>query len=106
LFPFLLIMALAIRRSGVWERRVIREELASEVGDTVTPEEYQAIIGDRMLRTRRIDRMHPQKSAALVNAQNKLAFRKRRLKDEGSDPEQDSSVGEWRKYIRHLRLFQ
>jgi protease PrsW len=67
--PFLLIMAVALWRSGVWERRVIREELADEVGRSVTPDEYQAIVSDRLLRTRRIDRKHQQTSAALVNAQ-------------------------------------
>ena len=102
--PFLLIMALAVWRSGVWERRVIREELANEVGRSVTPEEYQAIVSDRMLRTRRVDRKHPQASAALVNAQNELAFRKRRVQDEGGDPERDSLVAEWREDIRRLRL--
>jgi hypothetical protein len=40
-------MALAVWRSGRWERRVIREELATEVGRSVTPEEYQAIVDDR-----------------------------------------------------------
>ena len=102
--PFLLIMALAVWRSGVWERRVIREELANEVGRSVTPEEYQAIAGDRMLRTRRVDRKHQQASAALVNAQNELAFRKRRVRNEGGDPERDSLVAGWREDIRRLRL--
>ena len=102
--PFLLIMALAVWRSGVWERRVIRDELANEVGRSVTPEEYQAIAGDRMLRTRRVDRKYPQASAALVNAQNELAFRKRRVRNEGGDPEGDSLVTGWREDIRRLRL--
>ena len=100
--PFLLIIVLAVWRSGVWERRVIREELAREVGRSVTPEEYQAIVSDRMLRTRRIDRS--QASAALVNAQNELAFRKRRVRSEGGDPERDSLVAGWREDIRRLRL--
>jgi hypothetical protein len=94
--PFLLIMALAIWRSGVWERRVIREELADEIGRAVTSEEYRAIVDDRMLRTRRINRMHPQTSAALVNAQHELAFRKHRVKEEGGDPELDELVAGWR----------
>jgi len=102
--PFLLIMALAVWRSGVWERRVIREELANEVGRSVTPEEYQAIASDRMLRTRRVDRKHQQASAALVNAQNELAFRKRRVRNEGGDPERDSLVAGWREDIRRSRL--
>ena len=100
--PFLLIMALAVWRSGVWERRVIRDELASEVGRSVTPEEYQAVVSDRLLRTRRIDRS--QASATLVNAQNELAFRKRRVRSEGGDPERDSLVAGWREDIRRLRL--
>ena len=102
--PFLLVMALAVWRSGVWERRVIREELASEVGRSVTPEEYQAIVGDRMLRTRRDDREPPKVSAALVNAQSERAFRKRRVRDDGGDPEHDSLVAGWREDIRRLRL--
>jgi hypothetical protein len=101
--PFLLIMALAVWRSGVWERRVIREELADEIGQTVTLDEYRAIVDDHMLRTRRMDRTHPRTSAALVNAQNELAFRKRRVKEEGGDPELDELVAGWREDIRRLR---
>jgi hypothetical protein len=99
----LLIMALAVWRSGLWERRVIREELENEIGRSVTWEEYQAIVGDRMLRTRRIDSMHRQKSAALVNAQHELAFRKRRVQNEGGDPELDTLVAGWREDILRLR---
>ena len=101
--PFLALMALAIWRSGVWERRVIREELASEGGTIVTEDEYRAIVDDRMLRTRRVDRAHRQSSAALVNAQHELAFRKRRVRDEGGDPETDTLVAGWREDIRRLR---
>ncbi|MPZ55888.1 MAG: PrsW family intramembrane metalloprotease [Rhizobiales bacterium] len=101
--PFFLIIALAVWRSGVWERRVIREELAAEVGSLLSADEYSGILHDRMLRTRRIDRMHPRASAALVNAQHELAFRKRRVRDEGSDPEQDPLVAGWREDIRRLR---
>ena len=102
--PFLLIMALVVWRSGIWERRVIREELANEIGRSVTPEEYEKIVRDRMMRTRRIDRAHRQTSAEVVNAQHELAFRKRRVQDEGGDPERDSLVAGWREDIRRLRL--
>jgi RsiW-degrading membrane proteinase PrsW (M82 family) len=102
--PFLLMMVFAIWRSGVWERRVIREELADEIGEAVSPEEYRAIFNDRVLRTRRIDRLAPRASAALVNAQNELAFRKRRVKEEGGDPEMDELVVGWREAIRRLRI--
>jgi hypothetical protein len=96
-------MAIALWRSGVWERRVIREELADEVGRTVSPDEYGDIVGDRMFRTRRIDRLHPAASAALVNAQHELAFRKRRVRNAGGNPDLDRLARDWREEIRRLR---
>jgi protease PrsW len=103
--PFLLIMAVALWRSGVWERKVIREELADEVSPhgAVTAREYRDIVTDRILRTRRIQEMQPRASAALVNAQNELAFRKRRLKDLGLDPGLDPVTADWRHRIQQLR---
>ena len=53
--PFVAILAVALWRSGVWERRVIREELAAEVEQAVSEREYGAIAADGMFRTRRID---------------------------------------------------
>ena len=102
-FPLLLVMAIALWRSGVWERRVIREELAGEVGRAVTPDEYREIAADHIFRTRRIDRMDRRHSAALVNAQHELAFRKRRVRDEGNDPERDALASGWREDISRLR---
>jgi hypothetical protein len=101
--PFFLVMALAVWRSGMWERRVIREELAEEVGRTISAREYDDIVGDRILRTRRIDPARPRASAALVNAQHELAFRKRRVRNEGKDPERDELAAGWRDEIRGLR---
>jgi protease PrsW len=100
--PFVAILAIALWRSGVWERRVIREELAEEVGRTISARAYGEIAGDRMFRTRRIDPAQPRASATLVNAQHELAFRKRRVRDEGRDPEGDRLVGRWREQIRRL----
>lgn len=103
LLPFLLITGLALWRSGVWERRVIREELGSEIGRAVTPEEYEEIVRDRILRTRRVSGMQRRASAALVNAQNELAFRKHRVREDGEDPERDHLANRWREEIRRLR---
>jgi RsiW-degrading membrane proteinase PrsW (M82 family) len=100
--PFVAILALALWRSGVWERRVIREELAEEIGRTVSTSEYADIAGDGMFRTRRIDPASPRASAAMVNAQHELAFRKRRVRDAGGDPERDRLVARWRGEIRRL----
>jgi RsiW-degrading membrane proteinase PrsW (M82 family) len=103
LLPFLLITALALWRSGVWERWVIREELGSEIGRAVTTSEYEEIVRDRILRTRRVGGMQRRASAALVNAQNELAFRKHRVREDGDDPERDQLANRWREEIRRLR---
>jgi RsiW-degrading membrane proteinase PrsW (M82 family) len=101
--PFALLLAWIIRRGGRWERQVIREELADEVGRSLTPEEFAAVECDRIFLTRRIDARNREASAALVIAQNELAFRKRRLRDRGYDPEQDPVVARRRAEIDALR---
>jgi RsiW-degrading membrane proteinase PrsW (M82 family) len=101
--PFALLLVAIIYRSGRAERRVIVEELQAEVGQSVTESEYAAIVADQTLRTRRIDPRHSQVSAALVNAQNELAFRKRRLRDRGYDPALDGLVEQRRAQIAALR---
>src|SRR5262249_40866354 len=101
--PFLLLTALALWRSGVRERSVIREELAGEVGRAVSAGEYAEIVADRVLRTRRIDPLRRRASAALVNAQHELAFRKRRVRHEGRDPDRDGLAVAWREEIWRLR---
>ena len=102
-FPFVVLVMFLLWRGGLWERRVIREELAQEVGSTVTREEYAQIERDGVFRTRRIDRLDRQRSAALVKAQHELAFRKRRVRDRQGDPERDTLVTGWRDEIRQLR---
>jgi RsiW-degrading membrane proteinase PrsW (M82 family) len=101
--PFALLLAWIIQRSGRTERRIIVEELAEEVGRSVTEAEYAAVRADRMLRTRRIDSRRPRVSAALVNAQNELAIRKRRLRDRGFDPALDALLEQRRAQIAVLR---
>jgi membrane protein implicated in regulation of membrane protease activity len=98
--PFLLLTALALWRSSVRERRLIREELAGEVGRAVSAGEYEEIVADRVLR---IDPLRPRASAALVNAQHELAFRKRRARHEGRDPDRDRLAVAWREEIFRLR---
>jgi len=101
--PFALLLVWIIRRSGRWERNVIREELADEIGRSVTPAEFDAVERDTTFRTRRIDSRNRAASAALVVAQNELAFRKRRLRDRGFDPERDPVVARRRAEIDALR---
>ena len=101
--PLILILAVALWRSSVWERRVVREELADEVGGAVSPSEHRDILADGIFRTHRIDPIRPAASAALVNAQHELAFRKRRVRNQGSNPDRDRRTTDWRREIQRLR---
>jgi protease PrsW len=77
--------------------------LTDEVGGPVTRPEYEHIMQDGLFRTRRIVRSGRHRSAALVDAQHELAFRKRRVRAHGSDPERDPLVAGWRREIEELR---
>jgi protease PrsW len=101
--PFIAVVAVVLWRTVVWERRVIREELVNEVGRAVTEDEYRDVVGDKLMRTRRINRLRPMFSAALVNAQHELAFRKRRVKIAKQDVERDALVARWRQHIARVR---
>jgi protease PrsW len=100
--PFLVIVWVALYHSGRWERRTIREELATEGLPVVTPEELEAINRDQAFRTRRVARGDGGRSAAIVCAQHELAFRKRRVRTEGGDPNADLLVASWRAEIARL----
>lgn len=101
--PVLVLIGLGVWRSGIWERRIIREELRTEAPEIVTPEELDRIDRDHILRTRRIAALDRTRSRRIVNAQNEIAFRKHKLRQRGLDPEQDRVVQHWRNVIRSLR---
>ncbi len=101
--PFLSIAWVVLYRSGLWERRTIREELATERPPIVLSEELEAINRDRVLRTRRVARGDGGRSAAIVRAQHELAFRKRRVRTDGGDPDADALVAYWRAELARLR---
>jgi RsiW-degrading membrane proteinase PrsW (M82 family) len=103
LLPFFVIAIVMLWRSGIWERQVIQSELADEIGPLVTPEEYEAIKGDRSFKTRRIPGYSRRASAAIVKAQNELAFRKWRVKQLGQAIETDPLVLSWREQLIRLR---
>lgn len=101
--PFLLLVGFILWRSGVWERRVIREELANEREPVITPEEYEGVKRDRIFRTRRISEYDRRTSAAIVKAQNELALRKWRVQQQGQDVGTDPLVASWRDELMRLR---
>lgn len=101
--PFFLIVGVMLWQSGIWERTVIREQLADEQELVITPEEYEAVKGDRIFRTRRISGYTRRTSIAIVRAQNELALRKWRVKQMGQPPDKDPLVASWRETLGHLR---
>jgi RsiW-degrading membrane proteinase PrsW (M82 family) len=101
--PFLALVAVLLWQSGSWERRVIREQLADELEPVITRLEYEGVIHDRILRTRRIPNLTRRESAAIVTAQNKLAIRKWQVRHLGGDPAADPLVSAWRQDLAVLR---
>lgn len=102
-FPFFLIVGVMLWQSSIWERTVIREQLADEPEPVITPEEYEGVKRDRIFRTRRIPGYNRRTSAAIVRAQDELAFRKWRLKQQGQDGSTDALVASWRDELLRLR---
>ncbi|MBL1173589.1 PrsW family intramembrane metalloprotease [Pantanalinema sp. GBBB05] len=102
-FPFFLIVGVMLWQSGIWERHVIREQLADEQEPVITPSEYEAVKGDRIFRTRRIPGYDRRISTAIVRAQDELAFRKWRVQQQGQDVNTDALVGSWRAELGRLR---
>ncbi|HMP42997.1 MAG TPA: PrsW family intramembrane metalloprotease [Roseiflexaceae bacterium] len=98
-----LIFGAALYQSAQWEREVIRTQLADEPASVVTPAEYQAVVADRLFQTRRLPKRSDRHAAAIVNAQNELAFRKWHVVRDGGDPATDSLVRAWREDIVRLR---
>lgn len=103
LFPFFIIAIVMLWQSGEWERQVICKELADETEPVITPTEYEAVKRDRLFRTRRIPEYNRRTSAAMVKAQDELALRKWRLKQQDQDVDIDVLVTSWRGEVARLR---
>ena len=97
------ILIYALLKSGDWERQVIQNELADEVGEAVTEEEYQGVKFEKRFRLRKIPNHSPRLGRALRNAQNNLAFHKFYLKNRNRPVQGDPLIEYWRGEIDRLR---
>jgi RsiW-degrading membrane proteinase PrsW (M82 family) len=97
------LLVLLVLISGYWEMRVCREELAAEIGQCITPEEYRLVEDERLFRLRRLPELTRRQSADLVRAQNELAFRRYEVRRAGGDPAADGLTQEWRERVALLR---
>lgn len=101
--PFLIAMLVILRRSGDWERKVVHDELADEVGRTITPDEYADVLKTGRFASRRGRHTRHATAAALVRAQHELALRKHAVKQAAGDVDADPLVAGWRAELGRLR---
>ncbi|HRW09108.1 MAG TPA: PrsW family glutamic-type intramembrane protease [Caldilineaceae bacterium] len=100
------LLIIALRRSGNWERELVREELADESAEIVTPEEYEGVRAEERFRLRRVPGYPRRVGRQIRNAQNALAFHKRYLRRRGRSLETDPLVTYWRDEVLRLRNAQ
>lgn len=97
------IIIYALLKSGNWERQVIRDELADEVGTVVTPEEYEGVQGEKRFRLRSVPGYSAKIGRQIRNAQNSLAFHKSYLKSRNRLVEGDPLADYYRAEVTRLR---
>jgi len=98
-----IILGFAVMRSEEWEVETIRKYLFGEVGVSVTPDEYVQIELDAPFQGRMVPGYPKKIAAAILDAQDELAFRKWHVEKDGGDAEQDEVVQAWRAHIAQLR---
>lgn len=90
-------------QSGETERRVIRNQLASESASVITPEEYAGVAAEKRFQLRVLPGYPKPISRAIVQRQNELAFRKSYVQRQGGDVESDRPIFLLRDAIAQLR---
>jgi len=89
--------------SGDYERQVVREELSDEVGEVITPAEYEGVRDEKRFRLRRVPGYSAGVGRAIRNAQNNLAFHKRYLKRKNRPVDGDPLAAYFRAEVLRLR---
>lgn len=99
----MILMALCLINSGVWERQTIAIVLAAESPDVVTAAELEAARTESIWRLRRLDGMSRSVSNRLVKAQNHLALRRWSAERAGLDPATEPGLENVRDEIARIR---
>ena len=100
------ILIVALLKSGNWERQVVCDELTDEVGEVITPEEYEGVKAEKRFRLRGVPGYSRRVGQAIRNAQNNLAFHKAYLNRKNHSVEGDSLIDYWRSEVSRLRSGQ
>lgn len=94
----LIILGVALARSGNWERRVVADGLAGEDQSVVTPEELAGANAEKRYSLRK-----PTAGSKVRNAQNALAMHKEYLRRKGRDATTDRLAEALRTEVVALR---
>jgi hypothetical protein len=88
----LVILFVALWKSGDTERRIVREQMRGEPESVITPEEYAGVEAERRLHLR-MPPGYPKKLARKIRSlQNELAFRKDFVQRSGGDVAGDPPI--------------
>lgn len=101
--PFVILIGVMLWKTGNWELKTIRDELASEPDDIVTADERSAIAREGRWRIRRYAWLPKSESHRLVDAQNDLAFAKQWTAQHGADAADTSAIDTARTRVLAIR---
>ena len=99
----LVILFVALWKSGDTERRIVREQLKGESETVITPEEYAGAEAERRLHLRSFTGYSKKMMRKIRGLQNELAFRKDFVQRHGGDLASDPPAQAIREEIAQLR---
>jgi len=100
----LVILFVALWKSGDTERRVVREQLKGEPESVITPEEYAGAEAERRLHLRMVPGYPKELAKKIRSLQNELGFRKDFVQRHGSEIDNDPPVLALRQLIEAERV--
>jgi protease PrsW len=101
--PFVIMIGIMLWKTGTWELKTVREQLADESESIVSTKEWGALSSEGRWRMRRYPWFSRNQSQELVTAQNELAFAKQWAQDHGDDAANAREIADARTRIAELR---
>ncbi len=100
----LVILFVAVWKSGDTERHAVRDQLKDEPAAVITPDEYAGVEAERRLHLRSLPGYSSQVGRTIRNLQNELAFRKDFVLQQGGSLENDPPAAAIRQSIEAERV--
>jgi RsiW-degrading membrane proteinase PrsW (M82 family) len=99
----LILLFVAVWKSGDTERRVVREQLKGEPETIITSQEYVGVEAERRLQLRRVPGYPKKVAKAIRSLQNELAFRKEFVQRHRGDLDTDPPIAALKRLIETER---